>query len=152
MAKHSISEAAKLTKKARSTLHRHIKEGKLSKELDADGQPVIDTSELVRAYGPLHGRSSSATATIGQGATHERDTLLHDKVEAMRVAQIDQIRADLHDARKERDDWKAQAQRLSGLLSDQRFSQTENHVPEHSKAPKPILKIFGFEIWKRKLK
>lgn len=50
MAKISISEASRLTGKNRSTLHRHIKSGKLSKFLDEDGNPTIDTSELARVY------------------------------------------------------------------------------------------------------
>jgi len=50
MAKISISEAARLTGKNRSTLHRHIKSGKLSKHLDNDNNPVLDTSELSRVY------------------------------------------------------------------------------------------------------
>lgn len=126
MAKHTISEAAKLTGKARSTLHRHLKEGRLSKGQGADGQPAIDTAELVRVYGPLQGRSSSATDPIGQHATPERDAPLQAKIDAMKDAQIDQLRADLDDARKERDDWKTQAQRLSGLLTDQRSPAPES--------------------------
>ena len=50
MAKISISEAARLTGKNRSTLHRHIKLGKLSKHLDDDNNPLLDTSELSRVY------------------------------------------------------------------------------------------------------
>ena len=130
MAKHSITEAAKLTGKARSTLHRHLKDGRLSKELDADGQPVIDTAELVRVYGPLQGQGSSDTVSIGQHATPQNNQPLQARIEAMMEAQIDQLRADLDDARKERDDWKTQAQRLSGLLSDQRPIATAAPVPE----------------------
>lgn len=50
MAKISISEAAKLTGKNRSTLHRHIKSGKLSKHFDSNNNPLLDTSELSRVY------------------------------------------------------------------------------------------------------
>jgi hypothetical protein len=50
MAKISISEAARLTGKNRTTLHRHIKSGKLSKFLDNDNAPLLDTSELMRVY------------------------------------------------------------------------------------------------------
>ena len=50
MAKISISEAARLTGKNRSTLHRHIKTGKISKEFDDESNPVLDTSELARVY------------------------------------------------------------------------------------------------------
>lgn len=150
MAKHSITEASKLTGKARSTLHRHIKDGKLSKGQDADGQPVVDTAELVRVYGPLQGRDSSATDQIGQRATPERDAPLQVKIDAMRDAQLDQLRADLDDARKERDDWKTQAQRLSGLLSDQRPIATVAPVPAQPVEPPAIFKVFGFEIRKRR--
>lgn len=52
MAKHSISEAARTWGKGRKTIQRHIASGKLSKEDDAKGNPVIDTSEMVRVYGP----------------------------------------------------------------------------------------------------
>lgn len=150
MAKHSISEAAKLTGKARSTLHRHLKDGKISKEIDADGQPVIDTAELVRVYGLLQGQDSSRTVSIDQHATPQKDNPLQAKIEAIMEAQIDQLRADLDDARKERDDWKAQAQRLSGLLSDQRPIATAAPVPEQPEEPSAVLKIFGFEIRRKR--
>ena len=114
MAKHSISEASKLTGKARSTLHRHLNSGKLSKEIDVNGQPVIDTAELVRVYGPLQGQDSSATDAIVQKATPRQDSPLQAKIEAMMEAQIDQLRAELNDVRKERDDWKSQAQSAWG--------------------------------------
>lgn len=150
MAKHSISEASKLTGKARSTLHRHLKIGKLSKEVNADEQPVIDTAELVRVYGPLQGQDSSATASIDQRAAPERDSPLQAKIEVMREAQIDQLRADLDDARKERDEWKVQAQRLSGLLSDQRPIATVAPVPHKPENTPAIFKIFGFEFRRKR--
>lgn len=151
MAKHSISEASKLTGKARSTLHRHLNSGKLSKEIDVDGQPVIDTAELVRVYGPLQGQDSSATGAVVQQATPLQDSALQAKIEAMMEARIDQLQADLNDARKERDDWKAQAQRLSGLLSDQRPIATPEPGLGEPPAPPTMFKIFGFEVRKRRV-
>lgn len=148
MAKHSISEAAKLTGKARSTLHRHLKDGKISKEIDADGQPVIDTAELVRVYGLLHGQDSSDAVAIGHQATPQQDNPLHAKIEAMMEAQIDQLRADLDDARKERDDWKAQAQRLSGLLSDQRPIATTAPAPAQHEIPPAAFRSLVSKFWK----
>lgn len=64
MAKISISEAAKLTGKNRSTLHRHIKSGKISKDFDGDGNPVLDTSELSRVY-----QSFKMPVAVEQSAT-----------------------------------------------------------------------------------
>lgn len=127
MAKHTISEAARLTGKARSTLHRHIKSGRLSKGEDDDGMPVIDTSELQRVYGPLQLQHSSGTVAITQYETPQTDSQnssLQAEVEALRQEKVERLefaleeaRQAVEDARNERDDWKAQAQRL---LSDQR--------------------------------
>lgn len=160
MAKHSITEAAKLTGKARSTLHRHLKEGKLSKELDADGQPVIDTAELVRVYGPLLSQDSRTDDAIGQQATVPENSVLQAKIEALleaqiaqlrkeRDEQIEQLRADLDDARKERDNWKTQAQQLSALLSDQRPIAAPAPVPEQQQeSPPAAFRSLVSKLWK----
>jgi len=49
----TISEAARRVGVARSTLLRHIKNGKVSKVIGKDGKPSLDTSELLRVYGYL---------------------------------------------------------------------------------------------------
>lgn len=54
MALVSITEAAKLVRRNRSTLYRDIEKGRLSKTVTPDGETQIDTSELLRAYGRLH--------------------------------------------------------------------------------------------------
>lgn len=51
MALVTISEAAKLTGKSRTTIHRHISTGKLSKVQDGAGNFKLDISELIRVYG-----------------------------------------------------------------------------------------------------
>lgn len=50
MALVTISEASRLTGKARKTLYAHIKSGKVTSSLDKDNVRKIDTSELVRVY------------------------------------------------------------------------------------------------------
>jgi hypothetical protein len=54
MALVSISEAAKLVRRNRSTIYRDIDRGRLSKTVSPDGEAQIDTSELLRTYGRLH--------------------------------------------------------------------------------------------------
>lgn len=54
MALVSISEAAKLVRRNRSTIYRDIERGRLSKTVSQDGEAQIDTSELLRTYGRLH--------------------------------------------------------------------------------------------------
>jgi AcrR family transcriptional regulator len=61
MALHKISEAAALVGVTRQTLYRHIKSKGISVETDAEGATIIETSELIRVYGPLSPRDSSET-------------------------------------------------------------------------------------------
>ena len=63
MAKISISEAARLTGKSRTTLHRLIKTGELSTCHGARNARLIDVSELIRVFGPLEHRPSEQAAS-----------------------------------------------------------------------------------------
>ena len=53
MARVSISEAARLTGKSRTTLHRLIKTGELSTCSGERNAKMVDTSELLRVFGPF---------------------------------------------------------------------------------------------------
>lgn len=53
MAMVSVSEAARLTGKSRTTLHRLIKTGELSTCKGDRNKKLIDTSELLRVFGVL---------------------------------------------------------------------------------------------------
>lgn len=113
MAKHSISEAARLTGKSRSTIHRHIKSGKLAKEPGAEGTPVIDTAELHRVYGDLsHSHTPTHVPERQPDTPSDRDLL--QELEALR-RENDSLRAD-------RDRWANHADSLTRLLADHRPS------------------------------
>ena len=56
MAKISISEAARLTGKSRTTLHRLIKTGELSTCYGDRNARMVDISELIRVFGTLEQR------------------------------------------------------------------------------------------------
>ena len=56
MAKVSISEAARLTGKSRTTLHRLIKTGELSTCYGDRNARMVDVSELIRVFGTLEQR------------------------------------------------------------------------------------------------
>ena len=67
MAKVSISEAARLTGKSRTTLHRLIKTGELSTCYGDRNARMVDISELIRVFGPLEHRSSEqVTAQVSE--------------------------------------------------------------------------------------
>ena len=58
----SISQAARLAGISRSALYRsYIKTGKLTIGSDAQGRPVVDTSELIRVFGDQFGSTGKAT-------------------------------------------------------------------------------------------
>ena len=69
MALVSITEAAKLVRRNRSTIYRDIEKGRLSKTVTPDGETQIDTSELLRAYGSLY------TDDGEPGDDHSRDKI-----------------------------------------------------------------------------
>lgn len=65
MAKHTISESARLANLARSALYEHyIKPGKISVSRDERNRPYIETAELVRVFTHL--------TNIDQGQTQDR--------------------------------------------------------------------------------
>lgn len=99
----SISEAARLAGKSRSTLYKtYIETGKLSVVQDsATGKPVVDTSELIRVFGQLRTtvNTVASTDTIIQDRTPEKDSeikLLRELIKA----KDEQI-----EAAKERESW-----------------------------------------------
>jgi len=86
MAKISISEAARLTGKSRTTLHRLIKTGELSTCHGARNARLVDVSELIRVFGPLAHRSSEqVTAQVPE----HPDTVISPQSEQV-IAQLRQ--------------------------------------------------------------
>ncbi|MCP4702552.1 MAG: hypothetical protein GY862_37690 [Gammaproteobacteria bacterium] len=49
----TLSAAAKLAGKSRATMYRLVKEGKISATQNAQGEKVVDVSELQRVFGEL---------------------------------------------------------------------------------------------------
>ena len=78
MARVSISEAARLTGKRRTTLHRLIKTGELSTCSGERNVKTIDTSELLRVFGPFNQPKSEHRS--GQ-VYEQRDTAYADQNE-----------------------------------------------------------------------
>lgn len=81
MALISITEAAKLVRRNRSTLYRDIERGRLSKTVTPDGETQIDTAELLRAYGRLH--SPDDEPADEQARNKMRIALLEERAHAL---------------------------------------------------------------------
>ncbi|HCM9195926.1 helix-turn-helix domain-containing protein [Klebsiella aerogenes] len=86
MAKISISEAARLTGKSRTTLHRLIKTGELSTCRGARNAKLVDVSELIRVFGPLAHRPSEQ---VSIHVTEHSDTGVSEQNEQV-IAQLRQ--------------------------------------------------------------
>ncbi|HBX6034125.1 TPA: DNA-binding protein [Klebsiella pneumoniae] len=83
MATVSISEAARLTGKSRTTLHRLIKAGELSTCRGERNAKMLETSELLRVFGafasvPVEQRGEQVIHTLKQEIEH-LNTLLASK-------------------------------------------------------------------------
>ncbi|MGB1265606.1 MAG: hypothetical protein ACPG6L_07735 [Nereida ignava] len=120
----TISEAARRVGVARSTLLRHIKNGKVSKAIGKDGKPSLDTSELLRVYGDLKVPDTDDTiATLHQNhSTLHVDTGDRYTEKDMEIATL---RAELKAAlersdefKEERDEWRGVAKKGQALLTD----------------------------------
>jgi len=84
MASVSISEAARLTGKARSTIHKYIKQGRVSMTTDViTGTKSIDISELIRVFGNI--KTTPSDTVISVVGLHENTSLneqqLHTKLQ-----------------------------------------------------------------------
>lgn len=110
MPKLSLSQAAKLTGKSKSTINRAIKTGKLSATRHEDGSYSIDPAELSRTFDvePLNGAKRHDADPDG--------TRLLERIAALE-AMLNREREISDDLKEDRDRWRQQA---TSLLTDQR--------------------------------
>lgn len=106
----SLSQAAKVAGKSKSTINRAIKSGKLSATRHEDGSYSIDASELSRAFqfGTPTGSEWISAAPPMEPA---RTAALEAENKALRAA-LDREREIANDLMVDRDAWKQQATAL----------------------------------------
>jgi len=106
----SLSQAAKLTSKSKSTINRAIKTGKLSATRHEDGTYSIDPAELARAFDvePLEGAK--------RRDAEPEETRLLERIAALETM-LSREREISSDLKEDRDRWRQQA---TALLNDQR--------------------------------
>ena len=124
----TLGQAAKVTGLGKTTLTRAIKAGRLSATRREDGSYAIDPSELSRVYKvmPETAETVSSTGYTAHRATPEgepRATPRNSDVHTLlAVAQaelrhlserLEEVKASQDDLRRERDDWREQAQQLA---------------------------------------
>lgn len=108
----SISEAARRAGINRTTLHRRIGKGDISKEIGDDGKPVIDLSELARLYpAAVKGPEQAQHGAQHQSEQFEAGGLLREN---------NLLRETVDDLRKERDRLLGVVEQQTRILTDQR--------------------------------
>lgn len=103
----SITKAASLAGVSRSTFYRsYINNGKVSVTNDNQGNPVVDTSELLRVFGVLHDTvNESDTAGVRPSESSNDHVINELESELHRVRDILRLREEeLHKA-EERELW-----------------------------------------------
>jgi hypothetical protein len=111
--RYTITAAHRITGKSRTTLQRHIKQGKLSTTHDDDGNKLIDASELIRVYGDDcdFSREEGGTGSADHAAPQSEPAVLH------RLASVQQ-QLDLvqEERRREREQLQSQITQLQETL------------------------------------
>lgn len=142
MALVSISEAARLTGKARSTLHKYIKQGRLSTTTDQNtGKKNIETSELIRVFGNISNLSATASASVTSVSKLQQET----------PNDTQSLQAKLQLLEQENTHLKAEKELLSKNLEDIRQAMLliESKLPT---TPEPVASVptkKPWQFWKK---
>ena len=106
----SATQAAKKVGKSVPTITRAIKSGKLAAKPREKGGWVIEASELFRVWPAIEG-DSDETPTMLQSETPKEANVLQKEVDLLREM-LDEVKTD-------RDNWRAQANKVTALIEDQ---------------------------------
>jgi hypothetical protein len=154
--KYTIGQAAKLTGKAKSTLSRDVKDGRISAAKNEDGSYSIDASELQRVYGdelqrngcentksnsaqPLNSSDGTGGLQTEIERLRERLSLLdleRDRERRQLADQIEDLKQERRRWQQEADSWRHQA---TALLTDQRPPSSLDPTPP----PGWLRRLFG---------
>jgi len=122
--KYSLSAAARIADKSRTTIAAHIKSGKLSVTTSADGNRSIDASELIRVYGDEcdFDRARRGSKPVSNTKSHE---VTND--EHRTPAELQAVQQLLANERKERDREREQLQARVDHLEEALKRSQEGH-------------------------
>jgi hypothetical protein len=134
----SISEAARRAGVRRNTLYRKLEAGKISKETDAEGKPVIDLAELCRLY--PHAATAPGRQPQGQNGAGESSEVnaLRELVTVLKNDK-DRLTGELEQERKGRatdaEHSREERERMLSLLENAQKQIADMRKPEPPPAP-----------------
>lgn len=114
--KHSLATAAIATGKAKATIHRAIKSGKLSASFN-NGVYEIDPAELHRVFSPVS-VERPVIQEMRQTDTDNETALFKQEIEFLRQ-QLEREKELNRDLARRLDDEAAERRKLTALLTDQ---------------------------------
>lgn len=134
MAKIGAQKAANMTGVSKATIQRAMKSGRLSYEVDENGQKMIDTSELERVFPIKSDGGNSSDAMIKAELQRATDMLEMERMK-MRVRMLeDQLHLTqqaLEDTKEQRDQWHKQAQQV--LITSQHSQKAAEELKQELK-------------------
>ena len=120
----TLNEAAKSCRKAKGTVLKAIKEGRLSAPKDADGRYKIDPSELHRVF-PLTASDQSEKPVLTSISDHENRIEIERLRAELKAANIlsENMAETVADLRERLDREGEERRQLTAMLTDQRTGQ-----------------------------
>lgn len=115
---YTLGEAAKATGKSKPTISRAIKKGTISGEKNANGEYVLDPSEVHRVWPKLQPTSNDA-GTVKQSETHSSARALQTEIDMLRERLADKD-ATIEDLRTRLDQEGEERRQLTAVLTDLR--------------------------------
>lgn len=115
---YSLSRAAKAAGKSKGTISEAIRSGKISASKDGHGQWSIDPAELHRVYPPVQSdKSNLDSSCTNAGPRAESFSWDRDELVQLLKESLADARRERDDARAERDHWRSLALDLKAQLA-----------------------------------
>ncbi len=95
---HTLAHAIQLTGRSRRSLYRDMDAGRVSYRVREDGRRELETSELMRAYGPLKGLARETVPEVAQVGTGD-GTPSEEQFKAL-IDELRQLRKEVRELRE----------------------------------------------------
>ncbi len=144
MSKVGAQRAADLTGRSKSTVQRAMKSGKLSFEIDENGQRLVDVSELERVFGMAPERPASNSEDLVKAEIQRAHDMIENERMKMRIRmledQLHMTQQQLDDAKEQRDQWQKQAQQvlITSQYSQKQAEDLKEELKERDRREKMI--------------
>ncbi len=133
MANLTAAQALKVLDISKATLYRDINSGKVSVDIDEKGRKVIDTSELIRAYGEL--KSPETNETVSRNSSMKpRET---DETVSFLKQEIEFLKRENKQLEEDREERRERERELREIIKNQTLLLPKPEEPQPRPQQKP---------------